>query len=75
RPNIVKMCDNFVENFNGDGMDILPPKFSHDGFWKENDEELAIVMAGILDVLNDVWNKIAQPLKPNLLIYRVRGHM
>ncbi len=40
-------------------MNILPQKLSHNGEWKESDEELAKVTSRILDSLNDSWNNPA----------------
>ena len=40
-------------------MNILPQKLSHNGEWKESDEELADVTSRILSSLNDLWNNSA----------------
>ena len=40
-------------------MSILPQKLSHNGKWKESDEELADATSRILSSLNDSWNNSA----------------
>ena len=40
-------------------MSILPQKLSHNGKWKESDEDLADVTSRILSSLNDSWNNPA----------------
>ncbi|CAG8715384.1 14434_t:CDS:2, partial [Racocetra persica] len=52
-------CNEFVEDFVDEDMDILPRKLKHDGSWKEPDEKLLEVASGILHTLNDAWNNPA----------------
>ena|SRR6266498_1988494 len=57
--NIQEKCEEFVASFIESDMNILPQKLSHNGEWKESDEELAKVTSRILDSLNDSWNNPA----------------
>ena len=52
-------CEEFVVNFAESNMSILPQKLSHNGKWKESDEELADVTSRILSSLNNSWNNPA----------------
>ncbi|CAI2195611.1 14922_t:CDS:1, partial [Funneliformis geosporum] len=48
-PQIIReKCEEFVISFIESDMDILPQKLSHNGEWKESDEELAEVTLRIL---------------------------
>ncbi|RIA91217.1 hypothetical protein C1645_822375 [Glomus cerebriforme] len=59
-PQIIwEKCEEFVVNFAESNMSILPQKLSHNGKWKESDEELADVTLRILGSLNDSWNNPA----------------
>ena len=58
-PIIQEKCNQFVENFIARGTDSLPRKLTHDGAWKESNEELAEVASRILGTLNDAWNNPA----------------
>ncbi|CAB5384967.1 unnamed protein product [Rhizophagus irregularis] len=53
-PQIIwEKCDEFVVNFAESNISVLPQKLSHNGEWKESDEELADVTSRILGSLND----------------------
>ena len=56
---IWEKCEEFTVNFVDSNMSVLSQKLSHDGEWKESDEELADVTSRILDSLNDSWNNPA----------------
>ena len=56
---IWEKCDEFVVNFAESNISVLPQKLSHNGEWKESDEELADVTSRILGSLNDSWNNPA----------------
>ncbi|CAB4494757.1 unnamed protein product [Rhizophagus irregularis] len=59
-PQIIwEKCDEFVVNFAESNISVLPQKLSHNGEWKESDEELADVTSRILGSLNDSWNNPA----------------
>src|SRR5215216_3799801 len=59
-PQIIReKCEEFVISFIESDMNILPQKLSHNGEWKESDEELAEVTSRILGSLNDSWNNLA----------------
>ncbi|CAI2197755.1 20534_t:CDS:1, partial [Funneliformis geosporum] len=45
--------------FIGSNINILPQKLSHNGEWKESDEEFAEVTSRILGSLNNLWNNPA----------------
>ncbi|POG72516.1 hypothetical protein GLOIN_2v1773503 [Rhizophagus irregularis DAOM 181602=DAOM 197198] len=48
-PQIIwEKCDEFVVNFAESNISVLPQKLSHNGEWKESDEELADVTSRIL---------------------------
>ncbi|CAG8845769.1 32405_t:CDS:2, partial [Racocetra persica] len=51
---IREMCEEYVENFSEDTSEILLNN-SHDGKWKESDENLKKVAKEIIDALNEVW--------------------
>ncbi len=51
-PELIKVkCREFVSNYEEEPMEELPAKLVHDGRWKEQDDSLIEVTAGILDVL------------------------
>ncbi len=56
---IWKKCEEFVVNFAKSNISVLSQKLSHNGEWKESDEELIDVTSKILDSLNDLWNNPA----------------
>ncbi|RIB00407.1 hypothetical protein C2G38_1209986 [Gigaspora rosea] len=59
-PQIIRdKCNEFVEDFVNEDMDILPRQLKHDGSWKEPDEKLTEIASGILHALNDAWNNPA----------------
>ena len=53
---IWEKCEEFIVNFAESNMSVLPQKLSHNGEWKESDEELADITSRILGSLNDSWN-------------------
>ncbi|CAG8635975.1 1767_t:CDS:2, partial [Paraglomus occultum] len=58
-PIIQEKCNQFVESFIARDTDSLPRKLTHNGAWKESNEELAEVASRILGTLNDAWNNPA----------------
>ncbi|KAF0349132.1 hypothetical protein F8M41_015492 [Gigaspora margarita] len=57
--NIRKICNVFIEDFNKDEIEILPPKYSHNHTWRESSEELANITSEILESLSDIWRNPA----------------
>ncbi|CAH1767313.1 10577_t:CDS:2 [Entrophospora sp. SA101] len=58
-PLVESKCNEFVASFIENRVVDLPRMLSHNGMWKETDEELANVAMKILDTLNDSWNNPA----------------
>ncbi|UZO10979.1 uncharacterized protein OCT59_002556 [Rhizophagus irregularis] len=64
-PQIIwEKCDEFVVNFAESNISVLPQKLSHNGEWKESDEELADVTSRILGTY--VTNVIVPAIRATL---------
>ena len=57
-PLVQDICREFIQDFNRHGRDIRP-KLSHDGTWKESEEDISCIVKEVLNVLKDVWNNPA----------------
>ncbi|CAG8809996.1 24093_t:CDS:2, partial [Cetraspora pellucida] len=63
-PQIIRdKCNEFVEDFVNEDMDILPRQLKHDGSWKEPDEKLTEIASGSTYVTNVVVPAIRASLK------------
>ncbi|CAG8713211.1 7977_t:CDS:2, partial [Racocetra persica] len=57
---IKDMCNEFVSSFSShDDSNGPPEKLTHDGTWKEYEEELSCVVNEIFSTIKDVWNNPA----------------
>ncbi|CAG8675508.1 3723_t:CDS:2, partial [Gigaspora rosea] len=57
--NIREICNVFIEDFNKDEIEILPPKYLHNHIWRESSKELANITNEILESLSDIWRNPA----------------
>ncbi|RIA95211.1 hypothetical protein C1645_817057 [Glomus cerebriforme] len=51
-PLVQDICREFIQDFNRHGRDIRP-KLSHDGTWKESEEDISCIVKEVLNVLKD----------------------
>src|SRR6185437_8694676 len=59
-PRIKALCREFVLNTSSRNYyNRSPEKLTHDGTWKESEEEITCVVKEIFSVLEDIWNNPA----------------
>ena len=58
-PIIKEMCKEFISSFFKQENKEKSPKLTHDGTWKESEEEITCVVKEIFGVLKDIWNNPA----------------